>query len=226
MQPDNGVTAFSLYAEDYDRWFDTSAGRNLFKSEVNAVQILMKNIAPPFLEVGVGTGRFAKALGISCGVDPSEAMIEIASQRGITVEKAFGEDLPFSDDIFGGVFILFTLCFVAKPDVVVSEAVRVLKPGGGLIIGIINRESPWGRLYLQKKMQDHPIYKYANFYSIDEVEKMLGKTGISIEGYSSTLCRPPSDSPIQETARNQFVDQAGFLCILARKANDQGYNNH
>src|SRR3990172_7546481 len=88
MQPDNGVTAFSLYAEDYDRWFDTSAGRNLFKSEVNAVQILMKNIAPPFLEVGVGTGRFAKALGISCGVDPSEAMIEIASQRGITVEKA------------------------------------------------------------------------------------------------------------------------------------------
>ncbi|MBI5639667.1 MAG: class I SAM-dependent methyltransferase [Nitrospirae bacterium] len=186
----------------------------------------MKDLIPPFLEVGVGTGRFAKALGIRYGVDPSETMIEISGQRGITVEKAFGEDLPFRDNIFGGVFILFTLCFVARPDAVVSEAARVLKSGGGVIIGIINRESPWGQCYLQKKMQNHPIYKYANFYSIDEVEKMIRMTGMRIEGYSSTLFQTPSDSPIQEAAHNRLIAEAGFLCLLARKADNQDDNDH
>ena len=60
------TTIFNHYSEDedYDGWFDTPEGRVLFRMEVEAVRLLMKDIKRPFLEIGVGTGRFAKELGI------------------------------------------------------------------------------------------------------------------------------------------------------------------
>jgi ubiquinone/menaquinone biosynthesis C-methylase UbiE len=208
---------FDQYAEDYDRWFDTPEGKVLFEMEVEAVRLLMKGIEKPFLEIGVGTGRFAKELEIDFGIDPSSRVLEIAERRGINVKEASGENLPFNDESFGGVFVLFTLCFVENPERVLSEAKRVLKKDGGLIAGIINRESQWGKLYMKKKGEGHPIYKHARFYSTDEVVKMVEKTGMAVEAYSSTLCQPPSEMPYKETAHHQLVEGAGFVCTLARK---------
>lgn len=209
--------AFDQYAEDYDRWFDSPEGRAFFEMEVEAVRLLMKGIEKPFLEIGVGTGRFAKELGIDFGIDPSSRVLKIAERRGINVKEASGENLPFNDESFGGVFILFTLCFVENPERVLSEAKRVLKKGGGLIIGIINRESPWGQLYMKKKAGGHPIYKHARFYSIYEVVEMTEKAGMVVHEYSSTLCQPPSEMPYKEAVYNKLLENAGFVCILARR---------
>lgn len=96
---------FNLYAEDYDKWFDSQEGKVLFELEADAVRLLMKDLEHPFLEIGVGTGRFAKALGIECGVDPSHEVLKIAKKRGIKVKMATGEKLSFEDKSFGGVFI-------------------------------------------------------------------------------------------------------------------------
>jgi ubiquinone/menaquinone biosynthesis C-methylase UbiE len=214
---DSVVEVFDYYAEDYDKWFDTPEGKVLFKTEVEAVRVLMRDIEKPFLEIGVGTGRFARELGIGFGIDSSSKALIIAKKRGIKVEKAKGEKLPFRDKSFGAVFILFTLCFVENPEMVLSEAKRVLKIGGGLIIGMINRESPWGQFYLKKKNEDHPIYKYARFYSINEVEEMIEKAEMAVEAYSSTLCQLPSQIPYEESVHNELIENAGFVCILARK---------
>ncbi|MCL5421239.1 MAG: hypothetical protein M1461_02025 [Nitrospirae bacterium] len=81
---------FDLYANDYDRWFESPEGRVLFKLEVRAVKAVMKNIKRPFLEIGVGTGRFAEALDIGFGIDPSTDMLRLAKERGIKVKKAKG----------------------------------------------------------------------------------------------------------------------------------------
>ena len=116
------VKAFDLYAEDYDRWFDTEEGRVIFEMEVEAVRPLIRDFRYPFIEIGVGSGRFAKELGIDFGIDPSSKLLEIAKSRGINVKKARGEKLPFSDESFGGVFILFTLCFVEIPERVLLES--------------------------------------------------------------------------------------------------------
>lgn len=211
--------AFDVCAEDYDRWFDSPQGKVLFEMEVEAVRLLMKDLEKPFLEIGVGTGRFAKKLKIDFGIDPSSKVLEIAKRRKIKVKKARGEKLPFKDKTFGAVFLLFTLCFVEDPEKVFSETRRVLKRDGGLIIGIINRESPWGQLYMKKKTGNHPIYKYARFYSIKDAVKMITKTGMSVHEYSSTLCQPPSETPYKEAAHKGLADGAGFVCILARKVN-------
>ena len=213
--------AFSLYAEDYDRWFDGPNGRLLFELEVRAIRVLMKNLVPPFLEIGVGSGRFAEALGIRYGVEPAEALFEMAKQRGIKVEKAFGEKLPFSNGIFGGVFMLFTLCFVKEPRKVIAEAKRVLKKGGGMILGIINKESLWGKFYQKKKAEGHPLYRHARFYSVKDVEELIEETGLTIEAFSSTLRQPPSDTPVEEPVHGRFMEDAGFVCIRARKTDNR-----
>jgi len=213
------IEAFDLCVEDYDRWFDTPGGKVLFETEVEAVRFLIDNevLDKPLLEIGVGTGRFARELGIDVGIDPSSKSLEIAKKRGINVEKAKGENLPFKDKSFGAVFILFTLCFVEDPGMVLFEAKRVLKTGGRLIVGIINRESPWGQLYLKKKAEGHPLYGRATFYSVYEIVKMIEEAGMAVEAYSSTLCQPPSAIPYKEPAHYELIKNAGFVCILARK---------
>lgn len=213
----NAVSAFDACAGDYDKWFDSPEGSVIFSMESEAVRLLMKGLERPFLEIGIGTGRFAKELGIEYGIDPSLKALVLAEKRGVKVNAVKGEELPFSENFFGAVFILFTLCFVDDDARVISEAKRVLKAGGCLIIGIINRESGWGQLYSEKKDRGHPIYKYARLYNAKEVSKLLEAAGMAVEGYSSTLCQPPSDMPYKEPVHSGLSEGAGFVCIRARK---------
>ncbi|MHB8880211.1 MAG: class I SAM-dependent methyltransferase [Thermodesulfovibrionales bacterium] len=214
----NTVKAFDDHAADYDQWFDCPEGKALFLSEVEAVSLLTKGLEHPFLEIGVGTGRFAKELGVGYGIDPSVKMLTLAATRGIKTKQAEGEAVPFPDGFFGAVFIIFTLCFVKAPEKVIAEAKRVLKRGGGLIIGFINSKSPWGGLYMQKRDAGHPLYGLARFYDPEEVTEMLTAAGFTVEAYSSTLCRPPSVQPAHEEAHIGPIKEAGVICIRAKKA--------
>lgn len=99
----------------------------------------------------MGTGRFAVPLGIRIGVEPAKAMADIAQKRGIEVYKAKAEKLPFDDSSFDFVLIVVTICFVQDPVQALREAKRVLKPGGYIIIGMIDKESFLGKLYESKK---------------------------------------------------------------------------
>ena len=211
------VKAFDDYSSNYDQWFESPEGKAVFMAEVDAVSLLTKGLEHPFLEIGVGTGRFAKELGIDFGIDPSVKMLIMAVMRGIKTKKAEGESLPFPDDSFGAVFILFTICFVRDPEKVITEAKRVLKPGGGLIIGFINRKSPWGEHYAKKQAEGHPIYSHARFFSIDEIVSFISTVGFTYVASSSTLCQLPSKQPQKEEAYGGLAEDAGFVGILARK---------
>jgi ubiquinone/menaquinone biosynthesis C-methylase UbiE len=209
--------AFDLHADEYDRWFESPRGKVLFRAEVEAVRVLMRGLEPPFLEIGVGSGRFAEALGIEYGIDPSPAFLAMAGKRGVKVTQGVGEALPFEDGSFGGVFVLFTLCFVDDPAGVLAEARRVLRPGGGMVTGIINSRSAWGLAYSKKKAEGHPLYAHARFHSPDEVVGMLGQCGMAVEAFSSTLLRAPAENPREEPVFNGLREGAGFICILSKK---------
>ena len=86
----NTAAIFDTEAERYDAWFDTPHGRVLFENELAAIRSLWRDEFQPALEIGVGTGRFAAALGIEHGVDPAAGALRLATARRIKVEHARG----------------------------------------------------------------------------------------------------------------------------------------
>ncbi|TFG05073.1 class I SAM-dependent methyltransferase, partial [Candidatus Thorarchaeota archaeon] len=151
MGPENS-SPFDRLAERYDTWFDNE-GSLVFAIEVKAFRSILHQLPKPWLEVGVGSGRFAQALGIENGIDPSAELLQMAEKRGVQSHRGRGEDLPFVDESFGTVFLIVTICFLDSPADVLEEIHRVLHPKGKLVLGLVLRESAWGRFYAAQKEQ-------------------------------------------------------------------------
>lgn len=207
---------FDALASEYDAWFDNE-GSLIFLNEVQAFQAVLPWLPKPWLEIGVGSGRFAKALGIGTGIDPSGKLVEIAKGRGINASIGRGEDQIFDEESFGTVFLIVTLCFLESPLDVLKEVKRILVPGGKLVLGLVLKESPWGRLYEQKKNEGHRFYKYARFYSCNEVVKLMFKTGFMGENMVSILQQKPGEVREVEQPKQGYWPDHGFTVIVGRK---------
>jgi SAM-dependent methyltransferase len=207
---------FDDLATEYDAWFDKD-GSLIFFIEVQAFKSLLPSLPKPWLEIGVGSGRFAQALGIQTGIDPSIKLIEMARQRDITAFLGRGDQEMFDEESFGTVFLIVTLCFLNSPLDVLKEANRILIPGGKMVLGLVLKESPWGQFYLVKKAQGHRFYKYANFYSYEEIVGLLDQAGFVTEKIVSTLFQRPSRVHHAESPKEGYFPDAGFTIILAGK---------
>jgi ubiquinone/menaquinone biosynthesis C-methylase UbiE len=209
---------FDNYASEYDAWYDTEVGKAIFTMEVDCLKPLLHRFGRPYLEIGVGSGRFAEALGIEYGTDPALAMVQMAKARGVKVTEATGEELPFPDKIFGGLLIAFTICFLDNPQKVLQEAWRVLQPEGGLVLGLIPRDSPWGEFYIKKGKEGHPIYSKARFFSKVEVEDLLQQSGFEVVEYRSTLFQSPGQKNYRyESSVSGYQRSAGFIVVVNSK---------
>lgn len=211
-----GVAQPDLFGERYDAWYDGPVGRRAFPQECAALQPLLDGLPRPWLEVGVGTGRFAAALGVSYGLDPAPAALALARRRGVAVVQARGEALPLRARSLGAVLLIVTLCFVADPLAVLRESRRVLRPDGGLVLGLVLAESPWGQWYRALARAGHPYYRLARFFTREELAGLLDAAGFAITRERSALLRPPPEVLPDEPAREGFDVRAGFSAILAR----------
>ncbi len=209
--------AFEDLADRYDAWYDTAAGRVLFDLELGALRPLFDGTSRPRLEVGVGSGRFAAALGIEVGLDPVEAPLRLAKARGVRVLRSVGDQLPFADTTFAAVALVVTLCFAENPAGVLAEAGRVLRPGGRLVVGLVPLDSAWGRSYGEKGRAGHPFYRHARFQSLPEHRRMLATAGFRLVEARSTLFQAPSDEPVVEPVRGGAVARAGFVALSLQR---------
>ncbi len=206
--------AFGEVARDYEAWYQ---GNPLFASELRAL-LALGPIPSPSLEIGVGTGVFAKALGFTHGLDPSLDMLLLARQKGLLCVCGVGERLPFKDEIFEACGMFFTLCFLSRPEEALEECYRVLKPEGKLFLGFVPRESPWGQYYEEKKRAGHKLYRFARFREGQEVLNLLKEKGFRLVKGSSTLFQPPGlKRPLREEPREGFFAEAGFWALVAIK---------
>ena len=212
----SGSPLFDRLAPAYDAWFERE-GKLIFDIEVQAFRGMLSTLPKPWLEVGVGSGRFAQALGIETGIDPSAEMINMARSRGITAIQGRGEEELFKEESFGTVFLIVTLCFVDPPEAVLKEAYRILKPDGEVVLGLVLKESPWGKFYERKKKQGHRFYSYATFYEGSEVIRLMVKSGFITERIISALFQEPNNVQHMEEPVEGYSPNAGFTIIVAGK---------
>lgn len=137
----DGVTkAYARWAPIYDLVFGKvfDAGR---QASISAAD----RIGGRVLDVGIGTGLsltdYARTSRI-CGVDLSEPMLRKALERKQALQLGNVEvlsvmdaqRLAFPDDSFDVVVAQYVVTTVPDPEAALDEFIRVLKPGGELVL--------------------------------------------------------------------------------------------
>lgn len=206
----NTSTAFDQYTTEYDQWFEKHSA--VYQSEILAIQQAMPQNKKA-IEIGVGTGRFVEPLKIKYGVEPSENMAKAAEKRGITVFRAFAENLPIDNSSFDFALMVTTVCFLSDIPTAFSEVHRILKPQGEIILAIIDKNSELGRQY-EKEKSTNKFYRDAHFHSTEELTKLLRQSGFQNFQYWQTLTSA-KETEIEQP--REGYGKGSFVVIKANK---------
>jgi ubiquinone/menaquinone biosynthesis C-methylase UbiE len=193
-------------ADAYDAWFDAHSA--LYESELQAVRAVLPEKTGAWVEIGVGTGRFASRLGMETGIEPAAAMAELVRRRGVRVLAGTAEDVPLDDTNVQAAFLITTLCFVRDVDRSFSEIRRMLVRGGAVVVAFLPRESPLGRSVLGEGGRD-PFFREARLLSTAEVLAAMTSAGFRVETIVQTLMDPEGaervETPFAGFDRGSFV---------------------
>ena len=121
------------------------------------------------LDVGCGLGDMLRFRDNTVGVDINQLNVEHCNSMGLDAHAMEADVLPFPDTSFDSVLLDNVLEHIAKPDPLLKEIRRVLKPGGNLVIGVP------GILGMQSDL-DHKV-----FYSEDALQSLANKTSFKVE---------------------------------------------
>jgi ubiquinone/menaquinone biosynthesis C-methylase UbiE len=208
VMPKEIVELFQKTWKEYDKWYDTH--RALYLSELAA----LKKAVPTGtgLEIGVGTGRFAAPLAVRFGLDPAINMLKLAKMRRVQVVQGRGENLPFKNESFHFVQIVFVVEFVDDLLPFLKETARTLRRDGVLILGFIDKNSQWGGYYARNASHR----RFFHPPSPEEILCILKRINLELEEAFQTLFQPPPDIEHEEEPRSGF-GQGGFVVLKARK---------
>ncbi|MES1930915.1 type 11 methyltransferase [Salinisphaera dokdonensis CL-ES53] len=109
------------------------------------------------LDIGCGTGALLQRLCAIhpppqlCGVDPVFEMLAMARRElssTVDLRQGWAERLPFADAQFDVVVSCSVFHYLYRPDKALTEILRVLRPGGQLVI------TDWSSDYLMCRLLD------------------------------------------------------------------------
>jgi len=136
------------------------------------------------LDVGCGEGRFCRMLkshGVYvAGIDPTPALLAAARARdpeGTYLESS-AEHLPLDDNTFDLVVSYLSLIDIEDMPAAISEMVRVLTPGGALLIANLNSFQTAGNGWIKGSAGECLSFPIDNY--LEERSIWLGYRGIRI----------------------------------------------
>jgi len=223
------MSVFDDHAKSYDEWYTTPIGKWIDEIETRcAFGLLEPRSGMKILDAGCGTGNFSLKLArLGCavtGVDLSCEMLAIA------IEKARAENLEvkflpmdvkaleYVDGAFDAVISMAALEFIENPLDAAEEMYRVVRRGGRLVIGTINRLSPWGELYMGIGRRSDSVYRHARFLSLEEMSRFRPENLVSTR--ECLLFRPDNDVDNSRSGEDHGPAEpgkGGFLCAMWKK---------
>ncbi len=196
------IDFFSERARAYDSWYDKHS--DVYRQELELLRSIGCNSRS--IDVGAGTGRFARDLGILFALEPAIGMAVLAKGRDLDVVIGIGEYMPVRDQSVDCSLIIVTICFVEDVRALISEAARV---GTRVVICMVPRDSPLGVRYTEMGRRGHPYYSRARFLKVDEVVSIGRSYGLF--PYRAIAIN------VAEGLSGPFEGQGDFTCIEFRK---------
>jgi SAM-dependent methyltransferase len=163
----------------YDDWLHTPTGRLIDERRKKFIcDLISPKGGERLLDVGCGTGHhmsfFRTKDCLVTGVERSMDMLNVARQKfGDQGDFYLGdaENLPFSDNEFDLVTLIFTLETSNDPERVISEAIRVCR--GRIFLGVLNKY-PLSRSYRNIRAFHSPSAQAPfRFYHMAELTRMI-----------------------------------------------------
>jgi ubiquinone/menaquinone biosynthesis C-methylase UbiE len=154
------------------------------------------------LDAGCGTGSYAQALLPSVArihaVDISAGMLEVAAAKlsaareaqRIEFHRAGLVALPFEDASFDGIMVNQVLHHLDEPGTatyprhqdVIRELVRVLAPGGALVVNTCSREQVFRGFWPSALVPEAAARMADRYMPIGELERIMRECGLSCRG--------------------------------------------
>ena len=188
---------------------------------------------PNILEIACGTGRVTKHLAGSVKFDTLTAtdlnpdMICIAREKvwdkNIKWLPADAMDLPFDDNTFDLVVMQFGIMFFPDRPKGVSEAHRVLKPGGKLIFNTWDRTENVPGIYEGRQViesyfeGDPPKFYSIPFSMYDEKELKALPTHAGFKNVNVSLVKKEGFSPSSKDLAIGIVEGNPIYLVIVEK---------
>ncbi|HDP80047.1 MAG TPA: class I SAM-dependent methyltransferase [Spirochaetes bacterium] len=180
----NSLFDFNNIAEYYDGWYDNPVGAKIDELEKAAVMKLLPPASthPAVLEVGSGTGHWSAwlaGLGYAVtGIDIAEKMVSAARAKNIPGARFMRGDFMETgfDGAFDIVIAVTSLEFMPDPCGAVRKMIDLARPGGAVVVGVLNACSYMGLARKIKGGRD-PVFKDARFFTRGEIRKALSDGG-------------------------------------------------
>lgn len=186
-----------LNEEKWDKWAETLDGKSqrndfLRAGQRKVVALLNLKDGSIFLDIGCGTGwavnlaaQSANDRGTFYGVDLSEKMIEKAEENfkgrdNFHFIRADSRSIPLDDGMFDVIICTHSFHHYLRPQEVVNEMRRLLKPGGRVYI-LDPTTDIWFAKLLDRIMKMFQP-EHVKMYSTKEFREMFSKGGLKYVG--------------------------------------------
>ncbi len=175
---------YTNYSSVYDRTF----GKAFNQSREFAVRGLPIAANDEVLEVGVGTGIALPLYPPHCkitGIDLSEGMLKVAQERidehrlnHVTLQRMDAGQMNFEDNSFDLVMAAYVVTAVPDYRKVVSEMIRVCRPGGRIVM--LNHFSNGNKLIAAVEKLISPMCQRIGFRTDLSLNHVLESTSLQV----------------------------------------------